>query len=422
MADTTSDDVVQRCGSLVRLASASDSPEGLVVAASHALGRPLVLLDTSGAPLVASPPSTSLDASAGALTAAAAGSDTTPTGWHVLPITHEGEALAVLAVRDGGIREAVSHGMLDLVLSLLGEQFVRAALTSAMRDERRSALLRRLVSDESIKAADIRAEARAADLQLADSYWPALLVWTVGHPGPRTLAELHGKAQHLPGTIVVTLGNTTVTLLIAARCPGDPRWETVHSELDRLVRHAHHLGHRDVHAIADERSVGVTHIPSRVRRLQRLRRFLPYTCGRAPVRCARSFALDCLLSDGLDRGRAEDFLRWRLCRLLRYDLDHGTDLAHVLELALDFPRRDDAAHAGYMHRNTFRRHLTQALELVDTDLNDPDDRLTLLVALKLRRLLELPQQGTDAGDHRGRDQCWRDAAAPEPHGRSGSLC
>ncbi len=422
MADTTSDDVVQRCGSLVRLASASDSPEGLVVAASHALGRPLVLLDTSGAPLVASPPSTSLDASAGALTAAATGSDTTPTGWHVLPITHEGEALAVLAVRDGGIREAVSHGMLDLVLSLLGEQFVRAALTSAMRDERRSALLRRLVSDESIKAADIRAEARAADLQLADFYWPALLVWTVGHPGPRTLAELHGKAQHLPGTIVVTVGNTTVTLLIAARCPGDPRWETVHSELDRLVRHAHHLGHRDVHAIADERSVGVTHIPSRVRRLQRLRRFLPYTYGRAPVRCARSFALDCLLSDGLDRGRAEDFLRWRLCRLLRYDLDHGTDLAHVLELALDFPRRDDAAHAGYMHRNTFRRHLTQALELVDTDLNDPDDRLTLLVALKLRRLLELPQQGTDAGDHRGRDQCWRDAAAPEPHGRSGSLC
>jgi hypothetical protein len=75
-----------------------------------------------------------------------------------------------------------------------------------------------------------------------------------------------------------------------------------------------------------------------------------------------------------------------------------------------------------MHRNTFRRHLTQALELVDTDLNDPDDRLTLLVALKLRRLLELPQQGTDAGDHRGRDQCWRDAAAPEPHDRGGSLC
>jgi sugar diacid utilization regulator len=420
MADTTSDDVIQRCGSLVRLASASDSPEGLVVAASHALGRPLVLLDTSGAPLVASPPSTRLDASVSALTAAAAGSDTTPTGWNVLPITHEGEALAVLAVLNGGKLEAVSHGMLDLVRSLLGEQFVRAALTSAMRGERRTALLRRLVTDESITTADIRAEARAAELQLADYYWPALIVWTVGHPGPRTLSELHGKAQRLPGTIVVTLENTTVTLLIAARGPDEPRWETVHCELGQLVHHARHLGHRDVHAIADERSVGVAHIPSRVRRLRRLRRFLPHTSGSAPVRGARSFALDCLLSDGLDRRRAEEFLRWRLCRLLRYDLDHGTDLAHVLELALDFPRRDDAAHAGYMHRNTFRRHLAQALELVDTDLQDPDDRLTLLVALKLRRLFDVPQHGADAGDHHERDHCWGDAATPAPHGRSGS--
>ena len=388
MADTTSDDIVQRCGSLVRLASASDSPEGLVVAASHALARPLVLLDTRGALLVAAPPSTRLDTSVGALTAAAAGSDLAPTGWHVLPIKHDGERLAVLAVSQGDMREAAPRSMLDLILSLLGEQFVRAALTRAMRGERRTALFRRLVTDESITAADIRAEARAADLQLADLYWPALLVWTVGHPGPRTLAELHGKAQRLPGTIVVTLSNTMITLLIAMRCPGDPSRETVHSELGLLVRHARDLGHRDVHAIADERGVSVLHIPSRVSRLRRLQRYLPYKSGRTLVRSAQSFALDCLLSDGLDRRRAEDFLHWRLCRLLRYDLDHGTDLAHVLELALDFPRRDDAAHAGYMHRNTFRRHLTQALELVDTDLQDPDDRLTLHVALKLRKLLD----------------------------------
>ncbi|MEK6442139.1 PucR family transcriptional regulator [Pseudonocardia sp. T1-2H] len=420
MADTTSDDVIQRCGSLVRLASASDSPEGLVVAASHALGRPLVLLDTSGAPLVASPPSPRLDASLGALTAAVAGSDTTPTGWHVLPIKHEGERLALLAVRTGGMRQAESHCMLDLVLSLLGEQFVRAALTSAMRGERRTSLLRRLVTDKSITAADIRAEGRAADLQLADYYWPALLVWTVGHPGPRTLAELHGEAQHLAGTFMVTLSNTTITLLIPARRPAEPSRETVHHELGRLVRHARGLGHRDVHAIADEWPVGVTHIPARVSRLQRLQRYLTHTSGEALVRRARSFALNCLLSDGLDQQRAEDFIRWRLCRLLRYDLDHGTDLAKVLELALDFPRRDDAAHASYMHRNTFRRHLAQALELVDTDLKDPDDRLTLHVALKLRRVLEVPPQGTDVGDHRGRDQCPADAATPAPHGGSGS--
>lgn len=374
------------------------------MAASHALGRPLVLMDKWGAPLVAAPPSTRLDASVGALTAAAARNGTAPAGWQVLPITHGGEPLAVLAVLTDAMRTMEPHGMLELVLSLLGEQLVRAALTRAMRGERRTALLRRLVTDESITAADIRAEARAADLQLTDSYWPALLLWAVGHPGPRTLAELHGKAQHLPGTITVMLSNQTVTLLIPARGPGEPSRETVHSGLGRLVHDARQLGHRHVHAIVDEWSVAVPCIPSRVGRLQRLQRYLPHTCGRALVRSARSFALDCLLSEGLDRRRAEDFLHWRLCRLLRYDLEHGTDLAQVLELALDFPRRDDAAHAGYMHRNTFRRHLTQALELVDTDLTDPDDRLTLHVALKLRRVLDVPQRAADTGEHRGKDQ------------------
>jgi hypothetical protein len=410
MADTSADDAIQGCGRLVRLASASDSPEDLVAAASHALGRPLVLMDKRGAPLVASPPSTRLDAPVGTLTAGTR-NGTAPAGWRVLPITHGGEPLAVLAVRECGMREGMRetepHGLLDLVLSLLGEQLVRAALTGAMRGERRAALLRRLVTDESITAADIRAQARAAELHLADCYWPALLLWTVGHPGPRTLTELHGKAQHLPGTITVLLGNETVILLIPARGPGEPSRETVHTELGRLVRHARQLGHRDVHAIADEWSVGVPDIPARVGRLLRLQRYLSHTCGRTLVRSARSFGLDCLLAEGLDRRRAEDFLHWRLCRLLRHDLEQGTDLAQVLELALDFPRRDDAAHAGYMHRNTFRRHLNQALELVDTDLTDPDERLALHVALKLRRLLDVPQRGADLGEHRGRDQSRR---------------
>jgi PucR-like helix-turn-helix protein len=389
MADTTSDDAVQRCCRLVRLASTSDSPEGLVAAASHTLGRPLVLLDNSGAPLAASPPSTRLERSAAALTAAAAESDTTLTRWRVLPIKHEGRRLAVLAVRAGDMRDAEHNGVLALVLDLLSEQFVRADLTSAIRCERRTSLLRRLVTDESITAADIRAEASAAELQLADYYWPAVLVWTVGHPGPRTLAELRGKARRVPGTLMVTLSNTAVTLLIPARCPGEPSRETVHGELGRLVRDARRLGHRDVRAIADEWYVGVTHVPSHVAGLQRLQRYLTPPSGELFVRRARSFALNCLLSDGLDRQHAEDFIRWRLSRLLHYDLDHGTELAKVLELALDFPRRDDAAHASYMHRNTFRRHLTQALELVDADLKDPDDRLTLHVALKLRGVLQV---------------------------------
>ncbi len=37
-----------------------------------------------------------------------------------------------------------------------------------------------------------------------------------------------------------------------------------------------------------------------------------------------------------------------------------------------------------MHRNTFRRQLATALRLLDADLEQPEERLALHLALKLR--------------------------------------
>ncbi|WP_214368127.1 PucR family transcriptional regulator [Pseudonocardia sp. H11422] len=364
------------------------------MAASQDLGRPLVLLDPSGAPLVATLPSTGLGPSVAALAASTADADKTPAGWHVLPIAKGRRRLAFLAVCTGGTQDGEQRRMLDLLLSLLGDQLERAALASSIRSERRAALMRRLVTDHTITPAEIRSEARTAGLGLADLYWPALLSWTVGHPGLRTLADLHGEAQRqAPGSITVALDNTKVALLIPARGSDAANREVLHHRLAGLVRYARQLGHHDVRAIVAERSVGVAQLPARVGELERLQRYLPHPATQALVRPARSFALDHLLSEGLDRRRARAFVRGRLRRLLRHDLDHGTDLAHVLELALDFPRRDEAARASYMHRNTFRRHLRQALELVEADLEDPDDRLALHMAIKLRRLMQAPWWG-----------------------------
>lgn len=388
MTWTTSDGIVERCRNLVHLASTSDSPERLLTAASRQLHRPLVLLDPGGTPLAAPPPSAGIDPSVAALAAGIANPDVAPEGWQIMPIENERELLAFIAVHNLGAREAEQTAMLDLIVSLLGDQLERAALASTIRSERQAALLRRLVTDAAITPAEIRSEASAAGLRLADSYWPALLVWTAGHPGPRTLAELCAEAERqAPGSIAVQIDNITVALLIPARASEVANGDDIHRKQTSLVRHMRQLGHRDVRAIAREQSVGVAQLPARVGELERLQRYLPLSATDALVRPARMFALDRLLSEGLDRRRAQAFVRGRLGRLPHHDQDHGTDLAHVLELALDFPRRDDAARASYMHRNTFRRRLTQALELIDADLNDPDDRLALHVALKLRRLM-----------------------------------
>jgi sugar diacid utilization regulator len=390
MGATASDERFERCCNLVRFAAASDSPEGLVVAASRQLRRPLVLFDPGGALLAAASPSAGLAQPAAALAAAITNRDESPAGWRIIPIERGRERLAVVAVGIGGEGEAKQKAMLDLALDLLGDQLERAALASAVRSERRAALVRRLVTDHAITTAEIQSKARAAGLRLADFYWPALLIWTAGNPGSRTLAEVDDEVQRqAPGSIAVALDNTTIALLVPALRGGAASRE-VHRELARLVRQARQLGHPDVRGIAGERSVDAARLPASVSELARLRRYLPHIASEAPVVSARSFDLERLLCDGLNRQRARAFVQKRLGPLLRHDYDHGTDLAHVLELALDFPRRDQAARASYMHRNTFRRHLIQALLLVEADLENPEDRLALHVAVKLRRAMQAP--------------------------------
>ena len=106
-----------------------------------------------------------------------------------------------------------------------------------------------------------------------------------------------------------------------------------------------------------------------------------------PLLRAEQFALERLLST-VARGReARAFVDDLLGALIEWDADHRGDLVRVLEAALDHPRHDHAAQRCFMHRNTFRHRLRQATEILGRDLGDPDVRLAVHVALKLRRVL-----------------------------------
>jgi hypothetical protein len=388
MFSSAPDGLIQRCAGLVRVALDSTDPERLIAAAAHELGWPLLLLDDDGVPLVtASQP-------AGATTWLAApraprqDGVNVPPGWIVFPIENERERLGFLVVHADPALKAGERATLDLVASLLGDQLRRAALASAIRSERRAAFACRLVTDPTIVPATLRSDAKAAGVPLAEFYWPALLAWTTGHPGPRTLGEVDELAQRqVPGSITVPFDNTTVVELFPDRTSGPASQPRVYRWLDDLVRHARQLGHRGVRGIAGEGSVEVTRLPARVGELRRLLQHLPHGSQEALVLPARTCELERLLIEGMDRGAARTFINGCIGRLVGYDAEHGTDLAHVLELALDFSRRDDAANAGFMHRNTFHRRLNHALELVDADFEHPDDRLALHLALRLQRLL-----------------------------------
>jgi DNA-binding PucR family transcriptional regulator len=117
-------------------------------------------------------------------------------------------------------------------------------------------------------------------------------------------------------------------------------------------------------------------------RLRRLGRYA-WARGGDDVVWARRYSLACLL-ETLDPRQASAFIDAQLAGLQAYDREHGTNLQRVLELALDHDDRNTAARAAFMHRNTFRRQLRKALELVDVDLACPEERLALHLALKMR--------------------------------------
>jgi hypothetical protein len=405
---TRSEQLVRGFSSLARLASGSDSPGGLIAAARNELGEPLLLLDPDGLPLAQAPVSAPDAPSVAALRTVGDEPASVAPGWLVFPIDGGHERLAFLAAPMKRAPDPDHRAMLEFVASLVTEQLRRAALASAVRGERRAALSRRLVTDPAMSPMTVRREARAAGMPVASCYWPALLVWTVGHPGPRTLREVELRSRGLaPGSVTVPFDNATVAGLFPDSAPGAASRSRVQRWLADLVHHTRELGHHGVRAIAGDGSVGVVRLPARVAELQRLRRYLPHLSDETLVLPARWFALDRLLSEGLDRSRALTFAKGCIGRLVTHDGEYGTDLANVLELALDFPRRDDAARAAYMHRNTFRRHLRHALELVDADLEDPEDRLALHMALRLRRLVdarEHPGGGANDAAERARDR------------------
>jgi sugar diacid utilization regulator len=137
-----------------------------------------------------------------------------------------------------------------------------------------------------------------------------------------------------------------------------------------------------IHALVGDASTFPERLPAEAAWLRELARRAE-TRRDDEVDWARRHSLSELL-ETLDPQRTAAFVEAQLAGLRDYDQEHGTNLGRVLELALDHHNRNTAADAAFMHRNTFRRQVAKALELVDVDLASPEERLALHVALKMR--------------------------------------
>src|SRR4051794_982289 len=361
--------------SMVRFAIEDDDAGRLVDAAASELRAPLALVAvTRGALAPAPDDALGRRAMSVARTSALRRGASPPRGWRVLPIRAGRSVRAVLAVGADG----VGGPLLDAVVALLGEQLLRGGL----RRTQIAAFVRRLVGDPSLGALRARDEAAALGLTLPDACWPAVVAWDGAALHARDVEPVECEARRLaPGSLTATTGAQMVLLHPAGGAVAD-----VIVWVERVVARLHGLAPSgDARAVAADGPVDVGDVGTEVARLARLSRGAVRAPDRRPVTRAREHALETLLRESVAPVAAQAFVDDLVGRLVAWDREHRSDLIQVLEADLDSPRHDVAARRCFMHRNTFRHRLHRALEVLGDDLADPEMRLAVHVALKLRR-------------------------------------
>ena len=365
---------------LVRLAVDGDDPVRLIAAGQRAIGAPVGAVGPAGEPLGRAPENHEGDRALAIARAAATHRLVAPPGWRIIPIARGPERRGLLAVgvRDRADERGAELG--ELLATLLSEQLRRSALLRARTDD----LVWRMIRDPALGADHARREAARLGLQLADAFWPAILTWRPNALRPSVAEaidrEVRGQA---PGAITVMLAGRTVLLH-----PGDAQ------AADRALEWFTHVGRRArrlapaarPQVIAGERLLDLAELSVGVAELDAVWHLRP-TDDEAPVVPVRRYELDRLLARSAERAEADEFVQRQVGPLIAWDRQHHTDLLTVLEAGLDYPRHDAAAARCFMHRNTFRHRYRQATALLGCPLDDPDVRLAVHVALKLRRVL-----------------------------------
>jgi DNA-binding PucR family transcriptional regulator len=216
------------------------------------------------------------------------------------------------------------------------------------------------------------------------AYWPCLLSWVESAPSDVLIERMKRAARDWDRrSLLVAVDSRSQALLVPDDSGGETSRERLHAAVLSVVNAVHAVQPgAEIHALVGDRITSRERLPVVAARLRRLARFA-HAGGGGEVVWARRYSLASLL-ETIDPRQASAFVEGQLALLRAYDRDHETNLQRVLELALDHQNRNAAARAAFMHRNTFRRQLAKALELIDVDLSCPEERLALHVALKMR--------------------------------------
>ena len=395
--------------SLVQLAVGSDDSVPLIAAAEAELRRPLGLVTANGEALAHAPDDDEGRQAVSIARAVATHGLVAPPGWHIVTLGERSAPLGFLAVGGKRLPNPETHTLLDLLPALLTDQLKRVALLHAQR----AALVRELASDAAVGIEQVRREAAELGLRLADSYWPGLLVWRNVPPSTKVIQMVERGARNLVEDSLTAALDGGMVLLHPSDVP--PARDTLPRDwFEEVAREARRLHpSSQAQAIACEAPVGLSALSAGVAALEEYLRFGPRVEEGELLVSTAHFALDRLLWENIDTLAAARFVDAQLGDLIEWDRRHRSNLVMVLEASMDFPRCDRAASKCFMHRNTFRHRLRQAQQVLGAALEDPDKRLAVHIALKLRRLLGARSAGEAGGQHKARSRSRASALSRE---------
>ena len=225
-----------------------------------------------------------------------------------------------------------------------------------------------------------RARRTARSLRARQSYRACLLSWAGGGPSEALIDRMRRAAVEWDRrSVLLSVDRDAQALLVPENAPGPPDRLRVLAAVRSVIGAVRAVRpEAEIRAVVGDRVTSRERLPLVAARMRRLARY-----GGEEVVWARPQSLARLL-ETIDPRQTAAFVEGQLAFLRAYDREHGSNLQRVLELALDHENRNAAARAAFMHRNTFRRQLARALELIDVDLSCPEERLALHLALKMR--------------------------------------
>jgi PucR family transcriptional regulator, purine catabolism regulatory protein len=302
------------------------------------------------------------------------------------PVLVEGTAWGRLTVGAGGVAEVLIDAVMDRAPTVLGLCLIREQKDVAGSLRAQQLLLDQLGTNQSVERALLEARMRAAGVATADHEYVCIAVDP--HRVESAAKVVDGLVRQV-GHGIFGLVEGTLCVLVAGQT------DETSQNLGHVLRIA------AVEALPQQArlcaAVGrAVRDPSDLpRAMSEVRATLSLGQGlhvKQPVVGAQALALERMLAAHGNLDATRQFVDDQIGILERVDSARNGQLSHTLEVLAECGgNKAEAAKRLHMRRQSLYYRLDQIANLLDVDLNEPKQLVTLAVAVTARRMLSAGQ-------------------------------